>query len=172
MPPKRDRKIKPGKINVNIGKKNVVKKVDKNPELTKENSKQQENTEHHIIDDLLEEDLPELEPIDTYKKNDIFIPQNIKEIIILSPENRLTSDHLTLFECGEILSIRAEQIRQSNLTFIEDSDISDFIEIARRELLARKCPLKVRRAITDNIYEDIPVNDMIFSPDIANTRLD
>lgn len=161
MPPKRDtKKVKPGKINIDVRKKSVVKKTP------------QPINKIDDLSDPVNEELPELEPIDDYKKRDVFIPQNIREIIILSPENRITSDHLTLFECGEILSIRAEQIRQSGLTFIPETEVSDFIELARRELLARKCPLKVRRAITDNIYEDIPVNDMIFSPDIANKRLD
>ncbi len=163
MPPKRERKVKQGKIDITVKKKNVTKKTDKViPDNLPEVKYDDLNEE---VED--EEILPDLDPMDDSKIQDKFLPQTIKEIVILSPENRITSDHLTLMECTEILSIRAEQIRRDGVTFIDDDNISDYIEIARRELILKRCPLSVRRAITDNVFEVIPVNDMIINPNIT-----
>jgi len=71
----------------------------------------------------------------------------VREIVVVRPENRLTSNILSSFETTDIISIRATQIAQFNNCMIETVGIDDPIKMAEMELMARKCPLVLVREV-------------------------
>ena len=116
---------------------------------------------------------PELEEIEEDEEDEINVPSNepnkeryeytptcVKNIIYVLPENRRTSEVLTKFECTDIISTRAVQIEQGGTCFTDCSLLSDPLHMARKELMDKKCPLDVIRAITDTIFERWHVNEM------------
>ncbi len=71
-----------------------------------------------------------------------------KNIYVAPREEWITSDLLSEYETTELVSIRASQIERDPSTAMCDiGDLDDCIEIARRELLERKCPLIIRRVV-------------------------
>jgi DNA-directed RNA polymerase subunit K/omega len=72
-----------------------------------------------------------------------------KEIIIVKEENKITSDVLTKFEITELVSIRATQIERRADCMIDTTGMTDPIVMARRELMARRSPLAIRRYVGD-----------------------
>lgn len=86
------------------------------------------------------------------------------EILKISDENRMTSDVLTNAEKTNLIAVRAKQISQTGITFINPSDygLIDAAEIAEKELEMGKCPLLVvRRLSNKNIVEYWDPNTMI-----------
>lgn len=69
------------------------------------------------------------------------------EEIIIKPDERLTSHILSKYEMTEIISIRATQISQYNNCMVPIDDLDDPIKQAKRELMARKCPLILVRPV-------------------------
>ncbi|SIP85868.1 RNA polymerase Rpb6 [Pacmanvirus A23] len=96
-----------------------------------------------------------------------------KEIIVVKPENRLTSHVMSKFEQTEITSIRAVQISQFNNCLVDITGLDDPILMAKRELMMRKCPLIIRRKVgelknpktgkVEEYYEYWSPNEMQFS---------
>ena len=87
-------------------------------------------------------------------------PMIIRDTVYVLPEERRTSEILTKFECTEIISTRAVQIEQGGTCFTDCSLLSDPLQMARKELMDKKCPLDVVRAITDVLFERWHVNEM------------
>jgi hypothetical protein len=77
----------------------------------------------------------------------IEVNQNITKICIIKPENRMTSDFLSVQEQTELVSIRATMISENNDCQVPIDDLVDPIMMGRRELMQRKCPLALRREI-------------------------
>ncbi|QYB17505.1 putative DNA-directed RNA polymerases I, II and III [Pacmanvirus S19] len=96
-----------------------------------------------------------------------------KEIIVVKPENRLTSHVMSKFEQTELVSIRAVQISQFNNCLVDITGLDDPILMAKRELMMRKCPLIIRRKVgelknpktgkLEEYYEYWSPNEMQFS---------
>jgi len=107
--------------------------------------------------------LPELMAIDpahNLKERYEYIPQVRREIIILAPENRRTSEFMTKFECCNLISLRAKQIEDGGPIFVDEGELTDPREIAKLEIQQRKCPLSIIRYITDTIVEEWDANEM------------
>jgi hypothetical protein len=74
-------------------------------------------------------------------------------VIVVPEGERITSDRVCLTEAAELLAVRAEQIARTGTHFAlklrkEDArDSVDAAEIARAELLERRCPLLLRRVV-------------------------
>ena len=91
---------------------------------------------------------------DVYVEDAEHIPvKYYKNVIVIKPENRKSSNILTNFEICEIISIRSQQISKDDKTLIEKGILDDPISIAKKELMERKCPLVLRRKIGE-IYDD------------------
>lgn len=95
-----------------------------------------------------------------------------REIIVVAPEHRRTSNVLSLFEMTEIVSIRSTQIAHHSTTMLDDiAGLTDPIAIAKRELMMRRCPLVLRRRVgqktvageTQDYYEYWNPNEMQFA---------
>lgn len=70
-----------------------------------------------------------------------------KVIVKISPDKRMTSIMLTSFEQTELISNRIEQINAGGEKFVDVSDLTDATSMAKRELAARRCPLKIQRTM-------------------------
>ena len=101
------------------------------------------------------------------------VPRYSKEIVVVAPENRITSHILSKFEMTELISIRATQIAEHGKCMVNVEGLDDPIKKAEEELRARKCPLVLRRYLGDmknpetgemeSYYEFWDPNSMVFS---------
>jgi DNA-directed RNA polymerase subunit K/omega len=81
---------------------------------------------------------------------------------LVRPENRITSDVMTLYEYTEIISIRSAQIQNGARVYTDVTGISDYIKMAEKEIKNRACPLSIRRFINANEAEDWEVNELTY----------
>ncbi len=119
--------------------------------------------ENREDDNFVEQDLSMLDnTVDDLSKNFI----NIK---IISDNKRITSNILTSYEYASILGIRAVQIEQHpQIVFVEIGDLRDPVLIAKKEIWARKCPLKIIRKLNESVQEHWSPNEMILPIDYSN----
>lgn len=94
-------------------------------------------------------------------------PKLVKEIVYIHPENRLTSERMTIFEYAEVISIRAKQIQHGAPCYTDVEKLTDPIRMAKKEIEDRRCPLDIVRMITDKIAERWHVNEMITPNDFS-----
>ncbi len=83
-----------------------------------------------------------------------------KEIIIVPKNYRKTSEVITKFEFTDVVSNRAKQIENGSLIFVDAGDEDNPVKMAEMEIRKKKCPLSVRRMISNNIAEIWEVNEM------------
>jgi DNA-directed RNA polymerase I, II, and III subunit RPABC2 len=84
-----------------------------------------------------------------------------KEIIVVPKQYRKTSEVITKFEYTDVTSNRAKQIENGSPIFTDIKDESDPIKMAEMEIRMKRCPLSIRRLISNNICEIWDVNEMI-----------
>jgi DNA-directed RNA polymerase subunit K/omega len=112
--------------------------------------------------DVIEDDVDEDAAPTKYKSN----------MRIVHPQDRMTSEVMSLYEMAECTSIRAQQIATYNNCMVA-TDLSDPIEMAKYELMQRKCPLVIRRKVGEvregdeyvEYFEEWDPNEMIFACD-------
>jgi len=73
----------------------------------------------------------------------------------------VTTPYLTKYERARILGTRALQISMNAPVLVPLEGESDPLEIAIKELKARKIPLTVRRYLPDGSFEDWKVAELI-----------
>ncbi len=105
-------------------------------------------------DDVLESDedvddnisVPETKYDESKRENRIIVKVSKKE-------DRKTSNYMSLFEMSAILGIRAQQIENGDICYVDIGDLTDSISIAKKELRERMCPASIEREIQrkDNI---------------------
>lgn len=170
-------------------KKIVPKEKSKEKSKEKPKAKPKENiTDSKEIPDELEyddvEDGPDEpdEPDETFVSNDEtpearalekkqlpykFKPVVRKNIVLMHPDNRVTSNVMTRFEYTEVVGIRARQIEKGGTCFTDTAGITDPLEKAKKEIMDKRCPLSVKRALVqDQKYELWHVNEMSLPPDV------
>lgn len=97
-------------------------------------------------------------------------------IRIVHLDDRKTSEVMSSLEQAEYVSIRAQQIATYNNCMVANN-LHDPIEMAKLELMQRKCPLFIRRKVGEvregdtfvEYYEEWDPNSMIFAIDYATT---
>jgi DNA-directed RNA polymerase subunit K/omega len=105
--------------------------------------------------------IPELEVVSNKVKEKYeYKPLLHTEIVYTLPEDRITSEVMTKFELCEVISVRAKQIENGGDSFTDIGDLTDPLEIAKKEILDKKCPLDIIRMKTDKIAERWHVNEM------------
>ena len=77
------------------------------------------------------------------------------------PSERTTTPYLTKYERARILGTRALQISLGAPVLVELGGEIDPLEIAMKELKARKVPIIVRRYMPDKSYEDWSIDELI-----------
>ena len=81
----------------------------------------------------------------------------------LSKEERITTPYLTKYEKARVLGARALQISRNAPVMIDlEPGEWDPLEIAEKELRARKIPFIIRRYLPNNTYEDWKVSELAF----------
>lgn len=68
-------------------------------------------------------------------------------VIVVKPENRMTSDMMSLNEFCAVLGIRGAQIENGDDFYVDIQNENTSIEIAKKELLAGKSPCIVERVV-------------------------
>lgn len=83
-------------------------------------------------------------------------------IIIVKPENRITSDHMTSYEYTHTVGVRATHISNGAPIYTNPENLSDPIEIAKKEIRENCCPLSIKRKLgNSNRVEVWSVNEMV-----------
>lgn len=73
------------------------------------------------------------------------------DLVYIVPSNeRITSEKLSEYEIAEIINVRAVNISNGGVIYTDIKNLSDPIEMAKKELIDRKCPLYVKRQIGTN----------------------
>ncbi|KAK3146812.1 hypothetical protein QOZ80_3BG0272390 [Eleusine coracana subsp. coracana] len=75
--------------------------------------------------------------------------------------SRKTTKYMTKYERARILGTRALQISMNAPVMVELEGETDPLEIAMKELRARKIPFTIRRYLPDGSYEDWGVDELI-----------
>jgi len=149
----------------------IIADTDQGEEEDNEEDNEDIDTELEEVkkdnDELIITDIPD---IDIEEENNQAMAKYHKVIIVL--KNRKSSNILTKFEQCEIISIRAQQIANNDIALIDKGLLDDPIDIAKKELMLRKCPLILRRKMGEifnkekkefiEYYEYWDVNQMTF----------
>lgn len=118
-------------------------------------------------DDYEEDDMDTLiETLSGKLKFHIFNPDKYeiethKNIIIVPPEYRKTSEIMTEYEFTEVISHRAKQIENGSPVFTDVGNETDPIKMAELEIKRKKCPLAIRRIHNGLVAEVWHVNEML-----------
>ncbi|GAA5934378.1 hypothetical protein JCM21900_001801 [Sporobolomyces salmonicolor] len=76
-------------------------------------------------------------------------------------KERVTTPYMTKYERARILGTRALQISMNAPVLVPLEGESDPLQIAMKELAAKKIPLVVRRFLPDGSYEDWLVSELL-----------
>lgn len=79
----------------------------------------------------------------------------------IAKEDRITTPFMTKYERARILGTRALQISMNAPVLVDIEGETDPLQIAMKELSAKKIPLVVRRYLPDGSYEDWSVEELI-----------
>lgn len=167
--------VKKGSKKATSTKKSAKKASAKKTDIVKVEDKQIELIDDDDDDDVedVEFDAEEDEFFD--KKNFKEFGENIKfrvfdperyetelhkEIIIVPKNYRKTSEIITKYEFTDVVSNRAKQIENGSRIFVDIGDEDNPIKMAEMEIRKKRCPLSVRRMISNNIAEIWDVNEM------------
>lgn len=74
---------------------------------------------------------------------------------------RITTNYMTKYERARVLGTRALQIAMCAPVMVELEGETDPLQIAMKELKARKIPMIIRRYLPDGSYEDWGVDELI-----------
>ncbi|CAN0310377.1 DNA-directed RNA polymerases I, II, and III subunit RPABC2 [Petromyzon marinus] len=74
---------------------------------------------------------------------------------------RITTPYMTKYERARVLGTRALQIAMCAPVMVELEGETDPLQIAIKELKARKIPIIIRRYLPDGSYEDWGVDELI-----------
>ena len=75
-------------------------------------------------------------------------------------DKRILSDVMTKAEYTEVTSIRADQISKGGIVFVMHDGEDDPIKLAEKEVAEKQCPLKIRRGLNNELFEDWSVNEL------------
>ena len=83
-----------------------------------------------------------------------------KNILIVPPDHRKTSEVMTEYEYTEVISHRAKHIENGSPVYVDIGNETDPIVMAEMEIKQKKCPLSIRRVHNNLIAEIWQVNEM------------
>lgn len=112
------------------------------------------------MDDVDEEGLDEVQDTQADTERIDLIPQ--EEVGQAVPnDKRTTTPFMTKYERARVLGTRALQISMCAPIMVELENETDPLQIAMKELKARKIPLIIRRFLPDGSYEDWTIEELI-----------
>lgn len=74
---------------------------------------------------------------------------------------RITTRYMTKYERARILGTRALQIAMCAPVLVEPEGETDPLQIAMKELKARKIPITIRRYLPDGSFEDWNIDELV-----------
>lgn len=156
----------------NDAEDDLIDEIGETDEITDKNKQSDVIDNDDGNDDLDDDDNLGNVVIENKKHSQVvdYIKQNYrKRVIIIKPENRITSDKLTSFEKTNLIGTRATIIEKDPTIFVDKS--INALDIATDEFNQRKFPLYCRRLIRSYInnetkelieeYENIYPNECI-----------
>ncbi|CAH1798456.1 unnamed protein product [Owenia fusiformis] len=113
------------------------------------------------LDDLEDEEpLDEVENADGQQENIDVLPAD-EATLRVAPEKRMTTPYMTKYERARTLGTRALQIAMCAPVMVELEGETDPLQIAMKELKARKVPIIIRRYLPDGSFEDWGIDELI-----------
>lgn len=112
---------------------------------------------------LINEDAYQFEALDlTTMREQLHDDLLHKEIILVPSEARRTSERLMQAELTAVLSLRAKHLENGAAPFVDTGNEYDHTRIAYMEILARKCPMMIRRTYSNGFMVEVwEVNEMV-----------
>jgi DNA-directed RNA polymerase subunit K/omega len=84
----------------------------------------------------------------------------VKNYTFVKPENRKTSDRLSIFEAGRVIGDRARHLENGASPYIDIKNYTSAIEIAYNELLERRIPFCIMRHVGMKCVEKWHLREM------------
>ncbi|KAM0679778.1 subunit common to RNA polymerases I [Glugoides intestinalis] len=84
----------------------------------------------------------------------------IQKDITAPHKPRETLDRMTIYEKAYIIGVRAAQLSDDAPPFVDIGDMTDCIQIAKKELAEKKLPFIIRRKLPDGSFEDWSVDEL------------
>ncbi|XP_025099662.1 DNA-directed RNA polymerases I, II, and III subunit RPABC2-like [Pomacea canaliculata] len=82
---------------------------------------------------------------------------------LVDPSKRITTKFMTKYERARVLGTRALQIAMCAPVMVELEGETDPLQIAMKELKARKIPFIIRRYLPDGSYEDWALDELVIT---------
>ncbi|TPX33041.1 DNA-directed RNA polymerase [Synchytrium microbalum] len=95
------------------------------------------------------------------QENGVHQPTKRRKPGPIPKEARSTTPYLTKYEKARVLGTRALQISMNAPVLVDTGNLSDPLQIALKELKAKRTPLRIRRFLPDGSYEDWDVAELI-----------
>lgn len=163
MPPKETKSKKPKTSKLSKTTKTSKPKSSKPKKPTKP-TKPKNQTNKILKEDIDTDSDVESDTSDIEDTLTTFQPEITKHITYVHPDNRKTSDIMSIFEYTELVSISASRIQKGGNPYIDlestQINIEDPIEIAKEEIRQKKCPLKIIRHLTPHLAEVWHANEL------------
>ncbi|KAI5148723.1 DNA-directed RNA polymerases I, II, and III subunit RPABC2 [Enteropsectra breve] len=74
---------------------------------------------------------------------------------------RTTLNRMTIYEKAHIIGVRASQLSDDAPPLVDIGEMTDCLEIAKKELFERKLPFIIRRKLPDGTYEDWGIDELL-----------
>jgi len=88
-------------------------------------------------------------------------PTNQSVSLRVDKDKRMTTPYMTKYERARVLGTRALQIAMCAPVMVELDGETDPLQIAMKELKAKKIPIIIRRYLPDGSYEDWGIDELI-----------
>lgn len=93
------------------------------------------------------------------KKTQVHAVKEESEVTIVAPEQRVTSEYMTMYEYAMVIGTRATHISEGAPIYVDTTGLSNARDIAIKEIDEKKCPLSISRKVARQI-EIWEVNEM------------
>merc|ERR1711893_543969 len=115
------------------------------------------------FDDVEDDHLDEVPAEDEQEQVDILPQEDAEKNLRVDPEKRMTTPYMTKYERARVLGTRALQIAMCAPVMVELEGETDPLQIAMKELKARKIPMIIRRYLPDGSFEDWGIDELIIA---------
>jgi DNA-directed RNA polymerase I, II, and III subunit RPABC2 len=111
------------------------------------------------MDEGEDEGLDEVQDMQDGERIELLQQEEVGQAV--DKDKRITTPFMTKYERARVLGTRALQISMCAPIMVELENEIDPLQIAMKELKARKIPLIIRRYLPDGSYEDWSIDELI-----------
>lgn len=91
----------------------------------------------------------------------MIVIEDFNDIMKDYPKKNVTKNILSKYEKVKVLALRAEQLQRNATPYVEVDEPFNALEVAKKELAAKKIPFIVCRKLSNGTKEYWRLNDMI-----------